>query len=153
MRNPPTTATTAREMILSISGLHQHLEAAVDHALVIEGHRPRLHHLRDAGILHHLGVDTAAMRARLEHDPRQHHRLAPLGLDALRERHQLLRLTVFAYALPVFQRTVIPPHTAGKARDTTVGGEVPPGNRQDESIAVADVVFSPRTLPAAAGAS
>ena len=56
-----------------------------------KGMRLRIHHGGKARILHHLGVDAIAVRARLVHDPRKHHRLAGLELDALRKRRVLSR--------------------------------------------------------------
>ena len=46
----------------------QHLEAAIDHALDVEGHRPLLHHLLHARVFHYLCVDAIAMGSRLEYD-------------------------------------------------------------------------------------
>src|SRR6267378_6759919 len=96
MRNAATSTPTALAMTLIIhsSGelfialrLDEDLEAAVEHAFVVEGHGLGIHHLRDTRVLHHLHVDAITMRARLEHDPRERHRLAGLELDASRERH------------------------------------------------------------------
>ena len=78
------TCRTAR------SGVDQDLESAVDHALVVEGHRLRVH-LGQPRVLHYLGVDLVAMRARLEHDPREHRRLARLERE--QPRSNLRRTT------------------------------------------------------------
>src|SRR2546427_60490 len=43
-------------------GVDQNLETTVDHAPVVEGHSPGVHHLRQPRILHHPGVDPVAMR-------------------------------------------------------------------------------------------
>src|SRR5688572_1153674 len=45
------------------SGLHDGVEAAIAHALDVEGHALRVHHLREARVLHHFGVDAVAMGA------------------------------------------------------------------------------------------
>src|ERR1700730_17680445 len=96
MRSATGSATTTIAIALNIDpsgavstplGVDQDLETAVEHTLVIEGHRLRIHHPRKSRILHHLRVDPIAMRARLEYDPREHHRLAALELDAATERH------------------------------------------------------------------
>src|SRR5712691_12492172 len=50
------------------SGIDQDLEPAPEHALAVERHRLRVHHLRYALVLHDLGVDAVAMRSRLVHD-------------------------------------------------------------------------------------
>ncbi len=52
-------------------GFDQDPESAVNHSLAVERHRLWVHHPRQARVLHHLGVDAVAMRARLEHDPRK----------------------------------------------------------------------------------
>ena len=81
------------------SGFDQDLESAVDHALAVEGHRLRIHHLCQARIFHYLCVHAIAMRSRLEHDPREHHRLAALELDPSRERNHPLYIEVVTGAL------------------------------------------------------
>src|SRR6266568_5837780 len=47
------------------SGIDQDLEPAPEHALAVERHRLRVHHLRHALVLHDLGGDAVAVRARL----------------------------------------------------------------------------------------
>src|SRR5882672_2379196 len=103
MRNAATSTPTALAMTLIIhsSGelfialrLDEDLEAAVEHAFVVEGHGLGIHHLR---------VDAITMRARLEHDPRERHRLAGLELDASRERHAHLHVQVVADTFPVLE--------------------------------------------------
>lgn len=73
---PP--ATTAEDR--SLSGIDHDLASTVEHALEVEGHRPRIH--IQAWILHNLGIDTIAMRSRLEHNPGEYHGLTRLGRSA-----------------------------------------------------------------------
>src|SRR5262245_61667614 len=60
---------TASSLDAPGSSLDHDLEAAVDHALGVEGHRLGVHRLRQALILHDLGVDAIAVLARLVDDP------------------------------------------------------------------------------------
>src|SRR5258708_12207471 len=92
------------------SGYEQELEAAVDHPLGVERHGFRVHHVGQARILHHLGVDAVPLRARLVHDIGEHHGLAGLLLDAARKRSALAPLHVVRDALPVFEGAVLLPN-------------------------------------------
>src|SRR5882762_5161026 len=87
-KTAPTRRSTRRGLWRSddgCSGVDHHLESAPEHALAVERHRLRVHHLRQALVLHDLGHDAVAMRARLVHDVREHHHLAGFELDALWE--------------------------------------------------------------------
>src|SRR5687768_12142176 len=79
------------------SGLDEDLESAVGHALRIERQRRHVH--LHARVLHHLRVDAVAVRARSVDDPREHHRLAGLHPDRLREGHHPLHEEIVADAL------------------------------------------------------
>src|SRR5712672_3202384 len=85
------------------SGVDHHLESAPEHALAVERHVLRVHHLRQSLVLHDLGHDAIAMRARLVDDVREHDHLAGFELDALRERRALARLDVVGRALVVLE--------------------------------------------------
>src|SRR5207245_9038904 len=98
------------------SGLDQDLESAPEHALAVERHRLRVHHLCQALVLHDLRHDAVAMRARLVNDVGEHHRLAGFELDALRERRALARLHLVGRALVVLERAVLAPDFSGKPR-------------------------------------
>src|SRR2546427_2199037 len=121
------------------SGLDQDLESAPEPALAVERHRLRVHHLRQALVLHDLGVDAVAMRARLVHDIGEYHRLAGFQLDALRERRVLARLHVVGQALDVFQRAVVAPDLARRPRHAPVGRQFSLRDRYHESIYVSHV--------------
>ena len=94
------------------------LEAAVDHALGVEGHVLhvlRAHHVGQARILHHLRVDAVTVRPRLVGDPREHHGLVLLALDALWEGRDLPHRDVVGDALLVLERAVLAPDLPGLA--------------------------------------
>src|SRR2546426_1542098 len=118
------------------SGLYDRLEPAVEHALAVERHVFWIAHSADARVFHHLGVDAVAMRARLVNDVSEHHRLAGLGLDSLRERRPEFHGQVVADTFAVFDRAVLAPNLARLLRHATVGVQVPFRNRQNESIYV-----------------
>src|SRR5882672_5167952 len=58
----PVVSIGALRFVLG-SGVDHHLESAPEHALAIERHRLRVHHLREALVLHDLGHDAVALRA------------------------------------------------------------------------------------------
>src|SRR5216117_1432075 len=118
------------------SGVDHHLESAPKHALAIERHRLRIHHLRQALVLHDLGHDAVAMRARLVHDVREHHRLAGFELDASRKRRALARLDVVGRALVVLEGAVLAPDFSGKTRQTAIGGQLSLGDRYNDCVDV-----------------
>src|SRR4029077_15442733 len=89
--------------------LDQSLEPAPEHALAVEREGLRVHHLRQAWVFHHFRVDTIAMCARFEHDPREDHRLAGFQLDALRERRVLAGLHIVGHALAEFNGAMLAP--------------------------------------------
>src|SRR5437870_5916703 len=88
----------------------QKLESTVDQALAVERHGLRIHHVGQPRVLHDFGVDAIAMRARLVHDPREHHGFAALELHAPRERCELSDLDVVADPLLVVESAILPPH-------------------------------------------
>src|SRR5258708_32247201 len=98
---------TKRTVEITALRADQELEPAKDHALAVEQHRLRIHHLGESRVLHDLRVDAIAMRARLVHDPGEDHGLAGLELDALRERRPLSDLDVVGDELPELERAVI----------------------------------------------
>src|SRR6266545_3575969 len=87
----------------------ENLESTVDQALAIERHRLRIHHVGQPRVFHDLGVHAIAMRARLVHDPREHHGFAALELHAPRKRRELSDLHVVAYPFLVVEGAVFPP--------------------------------------------
>src|SRR5712692_8727262 len=121
------------------SGVDQDLEPAPEHALAVERHRLRVHHLCQALVLHDLGGDPVAIRARLVNDVGEHHRLAGFQLDALRERRALARLDVIGHALDIFQRAVVPPDLARRPRHAPVGRQFPLRDGYHDSIYVSHV--------------
>jgi len=74
------------------------------------------------GVLHDLGVDAIARRARFEHDPGKDHRLAGLKLHAAREGGELADLHVIGDAFLEFERAVLPPDLAGLLCHAAIGG-------------------------------
>src|SRR5439155_16331728 len=118
------------------SGVDHHLESAPEHALAVERHRLRVHHLRQALVLHDLGHDAVAMRARLVHDIREHHHLAGFELDALRERRALARLHVVGRALVVLERAVLAPDFSGKARQAAIRRQLSLRDRYHDCVDV-----------------
>src|SRR5437763_11296735 len=134
--HPQTNAVT-RGRSLSCGGpevsseVDDDLEAAEEHALGVEWHLLRAHP-RHTRVAHHLGVYAIAMCARPVHDPREHHCLVALELDALRERSDLSRLHVVRDALAVFQRAVLSPGLAHLTGQATVGIDVALWNRRDK---------------------
>src|ERR1700704_434032 len=104
---------TERTVEITALRADQELESAEDHALAVEGHRLRIHHLCEPGILHDFRVDAIAMRARLVDDPGEDHGLAGLELDALRERRPLSHLDVLGDVFPELEGAVIAPDLAG----------------------------------------
>src|SRR5712691_186829 len=125
--------------LMALSCIDHDLEPAPEHALAVERHGLRVHHLRQALVLHDLGVDAVAMRARLVHNVGEHHRLAGFQLDALRERGVLARFDVVGQALDVFQRSVVPPDLARRLRHAPVGRQFPLRDRYHNSIYVLHV--------------
>ena len=98
--------------------------------------RLAVHHSCEARIGDHFGVDLVAVRARLEHDPREQHRLARLQLHAARERCDLAGLHVVGDAFPVVHRAVLAPDLAGLGGEAAIGLQVPLGQRHYEAIDV-----------------
>src|SRR6476619_2114495 len=103
-----------------ISRLDDCLESAVKHALAVEGHRTRIHHRCQAWVFHDFGVHAVAMRARLEHDIREHHGLAGLKLHLLWKWFSPLHIKVVADAFAVFESAVLAPDFSRLLRDATV---------------------------------
>src|SRR5262245_52072483 len=93
--------------------LDEQVEAAIDHALGVEGHVLRVHHPGKTRVLHRLCVDLVAVRARLKDDPGEDHRLARLELDALREARKLSRLHVLGDVLADLERAMFAPDFSG----------------------------------------
>src|SRR5260221_1983622 len=108
-----------------LSGAYQRLESAPEHALAVEGELLRVHHVREALVAEDFLHDAVALRARLVDDIGEHHGLARLELDALREGRVLARLYVVGDALQVFQRAVLAPHLPGLAGHRPVSRELP----------------------------
>src|SRR5207247_4123791 len=105
-------------------GVDQDLESAVDHAREFEGHGFLITHRRDARVLHDLGVDAIAMRARLEHNPREHDGLAWLSLGRSRDRHPELDLEIVTCTLSVFERAMFAPNLTRLLGHAAVGYQV-----------------------------
>src|SRR5258706_1873689 len=99
-----------------LSEVDDDLEAAEDHALAVERHRLRIHHVFQARIGHHLLHDPVAVRAVLVDDVREPHHLVLLQLHRLRERSPLSRLHVVGDALLVVERAMVAPDLPGRAR-------------------------------------
>src|SRR5215510_10819735 len=118
------------------SGRQHHFEAAEDHALAVERHAARLHHIGQSLILHDLGHDAVALRPRLVDDIGEHHRLAALELDAARERRPLAHLDVVGDAFAHFERTVLAPDFCRLLRQAAVSVELLGRHRNDKSIDV-----------------
>src|SRR5262245_8967558 len=55
------------------SKVDHRLEAAVAHALHVEGHLRRVHHLGKARVFHHLGIHAIAVLPRLVQNPGEDH--------------------------------------------------------------------------------
>src|SRR5882672_990288 len=89
------------------------LEPAEHHALAVERHRLRIHHVREPRILHRLRVHTIAILARFVNDPREPHLFALLELHALREGSVLADFDVVSHALVVTECAVVRPNLAG----------------------------------------
>src|SRR5688572_32682575 len=117
-------------------GVDQNLETAVDHALRVEGHRLRIHHVSQARVFHYLRVDTIAMRARFKYDPRKHHRLTGFELDALGEGRALSRFYVVGDAFPELEGAVLEPDLARLLGNAAIGPQVFLRDGQDKSIDV-----------------
>src|SRR5258705_4682629 len=118
------------------SGVDHHLESAPEHALAVERHRLRVHHLRQALVLHDLGHDAVALRARLVHDVREHHRLAGFELDALRKRRALARLHVVGCALVVLEGAVLAPDFSGQPRQAAIRRQLSLRDRYHDCVDV-----------------
>src|SRR5882672_2766432 len=118
------------------SGIDYDLESAPEHALAVERHRLRVHQLRQALILHDLGHDAVAMRARLVHDVREHYRLAGFELDALREGGALARLHVVGRALVVLEGAVLAPDFSGQPRQAAIRRQLSLGDRYHDCVDV-----------------
>src|SRR5438093_13264222 len=126
----------ASRSLIALSCIDHDLEPAPEHALAIERHRLRVHHLRQALVLHDLGHDAVAMRARLVHDVREHHRLAGFELDALRKRRALARLDVVGRALVVLEGAVLAPDFSGKPRQIAIGRQLSLRDRYHDCVDV-----------------
>src|SRR5687768_16172580 len=96
------------------SGFDDDLEAAVDHALAVEGHGRRvgLH----ARVLHRLLHARVARLARRPDDPREDHRLVGIALHGHRERSHLALGHVVSPAFDDLQRAVLLEHRGGVLR-------------------------------------
>jgi len=81
-------------------------------------------------------MTLALIRARLEHNPREHYHLAGLELDALWERRALPRLHVVGDAFDELESAVIAPDLARLLRHAPVGCHVLLRDRQYISINV-----------------
>src|SRR5256885_1578225 len=109
-------------MVVSLS-VYDHLEAAPDHALRIEGQLLRVHHAGEALVLHRLGVHTVTLRARAVDDVRKAHRLVRFLLHRAQERGALAPGHVVRHAFAELERTVLAPDFAGEPRHAPVCGE------------------------------
>src|SRR5829696_2314476 len=90
--------------------LDRHAEAPINHALAIERHPFRLHHLLEARIFHDLRVYAVALLTRPEHDPGEDDGLSLFDLDATREGRHLAHLHVVGDALAELDRTQLSPN-------------------------------------------
>src|SRR6185436_13120157 len=109
----------ARSRTASFLEVDDHLEAAVEEALAVERHLLRVHHRREALVLHHLLVHAVAVLAVLVDDPGEPHCFTRLQLYRLRKRGPLALLHVVGDALLVVERAVLAPDLAG------LGGHLP----------------------------
>src|SRR5262249_4675011 len=116
--------------------INHSLEAAPDHALGVEGHRCRIHHLGEALILHHFRIYAVAVGARLVDDVGEEDGLAGLLLDAARKGRSLSPRDVIGDAFAKLQRTVLAPDLACLCRHTAVRRELLLWNRHEKSIDV-----------------
>src|SRR6267378_1744902 len=134
MRRSPRSGRCVSLMALSC--IDHDLEPTPEHALAVERHVLRVHHLRQALVLHDLGHDAVAMRARLVHDVREHHRLAGFELDALRKRRALARLHVVGRALVVLEGAVLAPDFSGQPRQAAIRRQLSLGDRYHDCVDV-----------------
>src|SRR5882762_8995081 len=77
------------------------------------------------------------MRARLVHDPREHHGFTGLELDAPRERGELANLYVVADPLFVFEGAILLPHFSCLLGHAPIGRQVFPRYRYYKAVNVA----------------
>src|SRR5438270_3533561 len=122
-------------MVISLK-VHHHFEATPEHALAVEGQRFRIHHFRQALVLHHLGVHAVAIGARPVDDVREKHRLAGPLLHRARERRALAPGDIVRHAFAELERAVVAPHLARAARHGAVRSELFLGHRGHETINV-----------------
>src|SRR5260221_5671712 len=122
--------------LMALSCIDHDLEPTPEHALAVERHVLRLHHLREALVLHDLGHDAVALRARLVDDVREHYHLAGFELDALGERRALARLHVVGRALVVFEGAVLAPDFPRKPRQIAIGRQLSLGDRYNDCVDV-----------------
>src|SRR6187431_259027 len=125
--------------------IDHHLESAEHHALSVERHGFRIHHVREPRVFHRLRIHAIAILARLVDDPREPHLLALLELHALREGSEFAVHDVVGHALVVPERTVVHPHLAGLHGHLLVLRRVLFRDRDQESIDVGHGL-SPRSL-------
>src|ERR1700687_2668501 len=130
---PSSTALSHR------SNEDQFLESAVDQALAVERHRLRIHHVGQSRVLHDLGVDTIAMRARLVHDVREHHGFAGLELDASREGGELPDLHVVADPLLILEGAKFLPYFSCLLGHAPIGPQIFSRYRYYKTINVAHI--------------
>src|SRR5262245_39346913 len=116
------------------SGFDDDLEAAIDHALGIEGHLVRITHALETPISHHLLEDAIALGARLVGDPGEDDRLAGLLLHAARKGRDLALGDVVGETFLVVERSMVTPDLARESGELLVLLEVLLRNGNDETI-------------------
>src|SRR6185436_4116886 len=124
----------ARSRTASFLEVDDDLEPAVEETLAVERHLLRVHHRREALVLHHLLVHAVAVLAVLVDDPGKPHGLAGLELHRLRERGPLALLHVVGDALLVVERAVLAPHLARLGGHLAIGRVIPLRYGQYESV-------------------
>src|SRR5215217_1551743 len=120
--------------VLPASGTDDHLEAAEDHPLAVEGHEA--HVLLHARVLHRLLHPRVARRLRRPGDPREHHRLVVVALHGHGEGRDLALGYVVAPALDDGQGAMRLEHAGRGLCDAAVVVLLGGGNGNDEAIDV-----------------
>ena len=108
----PSSLPRKRPALLEVD---HDLESTEGHALHIEGHGLRVHHLRHPRIFHNLRIHAVAMGARLVENPRKEDCLAWLCFREARKWDPHFRFKVLADALHIVQRAMFLPDPARRA--------------------------------------
>src|SRR5262249_53332485 len=115
----------------------ERLESPEDQPLAVEGEVLTNHHVGEARILHHLGVDAIAIPSRLVDDPGEDDGFTALELDAPRKRRELAERGVVTHPLLVIECAVFLPDLARLLRKAPICGQVFHRHGYHEAIYVA----------------